>query len=154
LPAGVVWTAVLALTRVLLAVRRPTTTWHLAPVLLAGAWPWLTGQALRTGDRAAGRGLAGTGAVGFGVAGLGLSRADLLRGPTVFASPAVEALALAGATALLVVLVGLRRAFRTLRTRTAWVGAEQIAVPRRRGAGGTTWCWWDDVVLVEGTPTS
>lgn len=39
--AGVGWTAMVALVWVLLAVLRPTTTWHLAPVLLAAAWPWV-----------------------------------------------------------------------------------------------------------------
>ena len=39
----------------LLGVWRPTTTWHLAPLLLASAWPWVVGQDIASGDAAARR---------------------------------------------------------------------------------------------------
>lgn len=140
--SGVGWTAAVALAWVLLAMWRPTTTWHLAPVLLAGAWPWVVGQDLRAGDRATASRLGWAGAAGFVVAALvtlGLARADLLRGPTVlgFRSATTEAFVLAGAAAMLLVLVGLRKAFRTPAARSAWAGSERLATS-------------DDVVMVEG----
>ncbi|MGI9000841.1 MAG: glutaredoxin family protein [Pseudonocardia sp.] len=112
------WSAVVALAWVLLALWQPTTTWHLVPTLLAGVWPWMTGQDLRAGDRLAAARLGGAGVAGFVVsalATLGLSRAELLRGPTIlgFSSATTEALVLAGATAVTVVLVNLLRMLRT-----------------------------------------
>lgn len=140
--SGVGWTVAVALAWVLLAMWRPTTTWHLAPVLLAGAWPWVVGQDLRAGDRSAASRLGWAGAAGFVVASLvtlGLTRADLLRGPTVlgFHSATAEALVLAGAAAVLLVLIGLVRAFRRPVARSAWVGSEQLASS-------------EDVAMVEG----
>ncbi len=140
--SGAGWTAAVALGWVLLALWRPTTTWHLAPVMLAAAWPWVTGQDLRAGDRAAGVRLGWAGAAGFGVSvvvTLGLSVADLLRGPTVLGFPSAtsEALVAGGAAAVLVVLVGLLRVLRTPAARSAWVGSERVASS-------------DDVVMVEG----
>jgi uncharacterized protein (DUF427 family)/glutaredoxin len=142
LGSGAGWTVAVALGWVLLALWRPTTTWHLAPVLLAAAWPWVTGQDLRTGDRAAGVRLGWAGAAGFAVSAsvtLGLSAAGLLRGPTVLGFPGAtgEALAAGAAAAVLMVLVGLLRVMRTPAARSAWVGAERVASS-------------DDVVLVEG----
>ena len=139
---GGLWTAAVVVGWVLLAVWRPTTTWHLAPVLLAAAWPWVVGQDVRSGDRRgairiAVAGLAGL-AVTVGVT-LGLARADLLRGPTFggFGDVVGEGLVLGGAAALVAVLVGLRRALRTAVARSAWVGEHRIATS-------------DDVVMVEG----
>lgn len=142
LGSGVGWTAAVALAWVLLAMWRPTTTWHLAPVLLAGAWPWVVGQDLRAGDRSGASRLGWAGAAGFVVAALvtlGLARADLLRGPTVlgFRSATTEALVLAGVAAMLLVLVGLVTVFRRPVARSAWVGSERLASS-------------DDVVRVEG----
>jgi len=130
---GALWTA---------AVLRPSTTWHLAPVLLAAAWPWVVGQDVRAGDRRGAVRIAAAGLAGFVVtlvATLGLAGSELLRGPTFsgFGDVVGEALLLGGAGALLVVLVGLRRALRTALSRSAWVGEQQIAVS-------------DDVVIVEG----
>lgn len=142
LRSGVGWTAVVALAWVLLALWRPGTTWHLAPVLLAAAGPWVAGQDLRTGDRGAAVALGWAGAAGFVVSALvtwGLAAADLLRGPTVlgFATPVGEALASGAAAAALTVLVGLLRATRAPVARSAWLGTERVASS-------------DDVVLVEG----
>lgn len=115
LPVGAVaavWAVGLAVIWVLLSVWQPTTTWHLAPVLLAGAWPWMTGRDLRSGARSGAVGLVLAGAGGFAVSALataGLDRADLLRGPTVlgFPSATVESVVLAGTTVVLVVAVTL-----------------------------------------------
>ena len=142
LRAGAGWTAAVALVWMLLTVWQPTTTWHLAPVLLAAAWPWVAGQDLRGGDRSALSRLLVSGVGGFAVAAattLALSRLGLLGGPTVlgFADPAVEGLVLGGASALLVVLLGLGRALRTPVGRSAWVGTTRVAAS-------------DGVVLVEG----
>ncbi|WP_308283471.1 DUF427 domain-containing protein [Pseudonocardia nigra] len=140
--AGAGWSAAVALGWVLLALWRPAASWHLAPALLAAAWPWVVAQDLRVGDRVAGTRVAWAGAAGFvfaAVVTFGLSAAGLLRGPTVLGFPAAtaEALAAGAAGALVVVLVGLLRARRTPVTRSAWVGAERLAAS-------------DDVVLVEG----
>lgn len=142
LGSGVGWTVVVALAWVLLAVWRPTTTWHLAPVLLAGALPWVVGQDLRAGDRSGPARVGWAGAGGFVVAALvtlGLARADLLRGPTLlgFGSATTEALVLGGATAALLVLLGVLRALRRPVARSAWVGSERLASS-------------DKVVMVEG----
>jgi len=142
LGSGVGWTAMMALAWVLLAVWRPTTTWHLAPMLLAAAWPWVTGQDLRTGDRSALARLFWSGAAGVVVAAavtLGLSWAGLLGGPTVLGFPDAmsESLALGAVAALGMVLAALPRLLRTPRSRSAWVGSERVASS-------------DDVVTVEG----
>lgn len=112
------WTAAVGLVWLLLALWRPTTTWHLAPVLLAGAWPWVTAWDLRAGDRSGAARLVLAGTVGFAASVLvtvGLSQADLMRGPTLlsFPSPISEALVLAGAVVVLIVLAGLLKLLRT-----------------------------------------
>ena len=42
--AGLIWTLVVAVVWSLLVVWRPTTTWHIAPLILAATWPWIVGQ--------------------------------------------------------------------------------------------------------------
>jgi hypothetical protein len=114
---GAALTIVVVLGWVALGLWRPTTTWHLAPVLVAGAWPWLLWQAPPTGGR---RGLARlltAATVGFAAAGLttlALSTAELLRGPTLpgFTAVPTEALVLSGGTTVLAVLLGLLRTMR------------------------------------------
>ncbi len=139
---GATWTVVVALVWVALALWRPNTTWHLAPVLLAAAWPWVTGQDLRTGDRRAVPRLLLAGAVGLAAATivtLALSRAGLLTGPTIAgtSTATVESLVFGAAAACLIVAVGLLRVFRTPAARSAWLGSQQVASS-------------PDVVVVEG----
>lgn len=140
--SGAAWTAVVGLVWVLLAAWQPTTTWYLAPLLLAGAWPWLVEQDLRAGERSAAGRVAGAGATGFGVAALvtlGLGQFDLLRGPTTLGlgNAAIESLVLAAVAALVPVLLGLRKLFRAPTARSVWVGSQRLASS-------------DDVVMVEG----
>ncbi len=109
---GAVWAVGLAVIWVLLSVLQATTTWHLAPVLIAGVWPWMSARDLRAagGFGAVGLILAGVGAFAVSAAATAaLSWAELLRGPTIpgFPSPTVESVVLAGATAVLVVAVTL-----------------------------------------------
>ncbi len=139
---GLLWTAAIVVVWVLLAWWRPTTTWHLAPVLLAAAWPWMAGQDARGGDRRAVARIAGAGVAAVAVtvlATLGLSGAGLLRGPALggFADVVTESLVLGALAGALAVVVGLPRALRRAVTWSAWVGEHRVAVS-------------DDVVVVEG----
>lgn len=113
--AGAAWTVVAGLLWLALALWRPTTTWHLAPALMAGAWPLLV-QARPTRGRGGRVRVLTVGVGGFAAAGLttlALSEANLLRGPTLpgFTAAATEALVPAGGAALLAVLLGM---FRTM----------------------------------------
>ena len=117
LRAAIGWTLALTVLWLLLAAWRPATTWHLGPLFVAAAAPWLVGQGLRTGDRRAVSRLAAAAGVGLLVAATAtaaLEVAGLLRGPTVlgFPAPWTEALALAGAGAALAAVPGLLRALR------------------------------------------
>ncbi|MDK3257366.1 hypothetical protein [Blastococcus capsensis] len=113
----VFWTLAVGLVWVTLAAWRPTTTWHLAPALLAGVAPWVVAQDARAGDRRAVRRVVGAAVTGLVVSVLVtwvLASAGLLRGPTIpgFADPLVESSILAGAGALLAAAFGVRRAMR------------------------------------------
>jgi uncharacterized protein (DUF427 family)/glutaredoxin len=139
----VLWTGAAAVGWIALAVWRPTTTWHLAPLLLAAAAPWVVGQDQRAGDR---RGLPRVAAAALAGVLVGvlltvvLAAAGLLRGPTIpgFSDSRTESLVLAGAGAVLAGLVGVRTALRRApTTRSAWVGEHLLARS-------------DDVVMVEG----
>lgn len=115
--AGVALTIAVGLLWLVLTLWRPTTTWHLAPVLVAVAWPWLLWQARPPSEPGGLLRLVMAATVGFGAAGLttlALSGADLLRGPTLpgFTAASTEALVLAGGTAALAVLLGMFRAVR------------------------------------------
>lgn len=111
-PPGLIWTLAVAVVWVLLVLWRPTTTWHLAPPLMAAAWPWVAGQDLCRSDPKARRALL-TASAGALAASVGLTAAlgsaGRLDGPTWTgaATPGVEALALAGAATLLATLAGL-----------------------------------------------
>jgi hypothetical protein len=76
--AAAVWVA--------LALWRPTSTFHLAPALVAAAWPWLLRDpALPAGARDARRATAGAAAVALASAGV-LLALDAMRGPTLWGS--------------------------------------------------------------------
>jgi glutaredoxin len=115
--AGAALTMAVVLLWAVLALWRPTTTWHLAPVLVAGAWPWLLSQAGPSHERGRPARLLMVAVAGFAAAGLAtllLSAVGLLRGPTLpgFTSVSTEAVVLAGATMALAVLFGLLRVVR------------------------------------------
>ena len=105
LSPGFIWTLVVVVAWSALVVWRPTTTWHLAPSILASAWPWVVGQDSACGDRSARSRimLAGGAGLSAAVATTGvLSASGRLDGPTWTGSgtPANEALLLSvgGAT--------------------------------------------------------
>ncbi len=137
------WTVLVALVWVLLAAWRPSTTWHLAPVLLGGAAPWVVGQDLRGGDRSAIPRVVAAAVAGAAVSALvtwALWSGGLLAGPTVlgFPGPAIEAFTFAGVASVLALLLGGARAQRRRPTAwTAWHGPTRVAVS-------------EDVVVVEG----
>jgi uncharacterized protein (DUF427 family)/glutaredoxin len=139
----VLWTLTGGLVWVALAMWQPTTTWHLAPMLLAAAAPWAVAQDLRAGDRRALPRLRAAAVAGLLVSVLVtwvLAATGLLRGPPLpgFPDPPAESLVLAGAGAVVAALLGARRALRKPpATRSAWVGEHMLARS-------------DDVVTVEG----
>ncbi len=140
--AALMWTLAATALWILLAAWRPTTTWHLGPLLAAAAAPWVLGQDLLGGDRRAAPRLAVAAVAGFLAAAAAtsvLSAAGLLRGPTVpgLPRPWMEPLVLAAAGAALAVVPGLRRAGRTPIARSAWLGDRMLAHS-------------EDVVIVEG----
>jgi hypothetical protein len=104
---GAVWTVAASLAWLALALWRPTTTWHLAPVLVAGGWPWLVGRT--AGLRFQLAGIAG--AIAAMTMTLALAGLGLLRGPTVLTPTGapIEAMVLVGATATLVLVIGTLR---------------------------------------------
>ncbi|PFG33840.1 glutaredoxin domain-containing protein [Sanguibacter antarcticus] len=122
LATGLVWTLVVAAVWSVLVAWRPTTTWHLVPLMLAAAWPWAVGQAASArdpSDRASSARrhivLAGTGGL-VSAAALSwlLSAVGRLEGP-IWAgagSPLTEALVLAAVGAAVATVVGLARTVR------------------------------------------
>lgn len=140
--AGPWWTAAVAATWLALALWRPSTTWHLAPLLLAAAWPWVVGQDQSHGDLASRRKVAAAGGAGLAIAALttaALAATGHMEGPTWTGSgsPVVEALVLAAAGSLVATLAGLARTVRRSTGASARVGSRTFATS-------------DDVVLVEG----
>lgn len=130
--AGFVWTLVVAVAWVLLVAWRPTTTWHLAPLLMAAAWPWVVGQDLSAGDPRARRRvlMAGAGGLAAGsVLTAMLALAGRLEGPTWTGAgtPVGEAFLLAGAGALVATLVGVMRTARRTTTASARLGTRSFA---------------------------
>ena len=114
---GLIWTIVVAVAWSLLVAWRPTTTWHLAPLVLAAAWPWVVGQDTTSRDRSARRRimLSGFGGLGAALALTGvLGSAGRLDGPTWTGSgnPVVEALLLSIAGAGIATTIGLLRTAR------------------------------------------
>jgi hypothetical protein len=81
---GAVGTGLIALVWIGLAVWRPTVTYHLAPFLVAGAWPFLLRRGpLRVANADALRAAAAAFAVAIACA-LVLMLADAMRGPTLW----------------------------------------------------------------------
>ncbi len=140
--AGLVLTLVVAVVWILLVAWRPTTTWHLAPLLMAAAWPWVVGQDLSASDPTARRGIliAGAGGLAAGSALTAiLALAGRLDGPTWTGAgtPVGEAFLLTAAGALVATLVGLMRTVRRTMTASARLGTRSFASS-------------EDVVNVEG----
>lgn len=113
---GGTWTLVVAVTWGALAAWRPTTTWHLAPLMLAAAWPWVVRTTPPRGVPAPTRLVAQSAALGVSAALLVsviLWAANLLRGPTWWGSGPVlveaVAMALAGAAPFVLPILVRRR---------------------------------------------
>lgn len=95
---GVAVSVVVAAVWVGLATWRPTSTFHFAPLIAAGAWPYLLRRGpLRVAALDAGRAAVAAG-VFVAVVGIGLHVAGLLRGPTLWGGGAavVEVMLAAG----------------------------------------------------------
>lgn len=142
LSTGLTWTIVVAVVWSVLVAWRPTTTWHLAPLILAAAWPWVAGQDTSPGDPSARRRilLAGGGGLGAALALTGVLHATgRLEGPTWTGSgtPVVEALLLSVTGAVIATTLGLLRTVRRTTSASARLGTSPIATS-------------DDVVTVEG----
>ncbi len=139
---GLVGTLVIGVLWSVLAAWRPATTWHLAPLILAAAWPWVVGQDASAGDPSARRRILLAGAAGLGAAlaltGV-LSAAGRLDGPTWTGSgtAGLEALLLSVGGAAVATTLGLLRTVRRTASASARVGTTQVATS-------------DDVVTVEG----
>lgn len=139
---GLIWTLVIAVAWTVLAAWRPTTTWHLAPLILAAAWPWVVGQDTSPGDPSARQRilLAGSGGLGAALALTGvLAAAGRLDGPTWTGSgtPVVEALLLSVGGAAIATTLGLLRTVRRTTRASARLGISLVATS-------------DDIVTVEG----
>ena len=132
LSPGLLWTLAVALVWSVLVVWRPTTTWHLAPLILAAAWPWVVGQDASPGDGSA-RGrilLAGGSGLGAAVAITGvLFAAGRLDGPTWTGSGTalIEALLLSVGGAAVATASGLLRTMRRTRSASARLGTSLVA---------------------------
>ena len=142
LSAGLTWTIVVAVVWSVLVAWRPTTTWHLAPLILSAAWPWVVGQDVSPGDPTARRRilLAGGGGLSVALALTGvLSATGRLDGPTWTGSgtPVVEALLLALGGTAIATTVGLLRTVRRTTSASARLGTSLVATS-------------DDIVTVEG----
>ena len=140
--AGVIWTIVVAVLWSVLVWWRPTTTWHLAPLILAAVWPWVAGQDIPSRDPTARRRilLAGGGGLSAALALTGvLSSAGRLEGPTWNGSgtPVVEALLLAAGGASIATVMGLLGTMRRRTHASARVGTSLVATS-------------EDIVTVEG----
>ncbi len=140
--AGLIWTLVVAVAWSLLVVWRPTTTWHIAPLILAATWPWVVGQDAKTRDPSARRQIVLAAAGGLGAAWAltaGMTLAGRLRGPmwTGSGSPVVESLLLAVCGSVIAMATGLLRTVRRTTSASARLGTSHVATS-------------DDIVMVEG----
>lgn len=142
LSAGLIWTLVVAVAWSALVAWRPTTTWHLAPLILAAAWAWVVAQDTSSRDPSARRHimLAGGGGLGAALTLTGvLSAAGRLDGPTWTGSgtPVVEALLLSLCGAAIATAMGLLRTVRRTTSASARLGTSHVATS-------------DDIVTVDG----
>jgi len=142
LSAGLIWTLVVAVVWSGLVAWRPTTTWHLAPLILAAAWPWVVGQDTTSRDPSARRRilLAGSGGLGAALTLTGvLAAAGRLDGPTWPGSgnAVVEALLLSVGGAVIATTMGLLLTARRTSSASARLGTNVVATS-------------DDIVTVEG----
>ena len=125
-----------------LVVWRPPTTWHLAPLILASASPWVVGQDSAPGARSARSRIMLAGGEGLSAAlaltGV-LSAFGRLDGPTWTGSgtPVTEALLLSVGGAAIATTVGLLRTMRRTTSASARLGTSLVATS-------------DDLVMMEG----
>lgn len=130
--AGLTWTLVIAVAWSVLVAWRPTTTWHLAPLILAAAWPWVVGQGSPSGDPPARRRIMVAGGAGLSAAlaltGV-LSAYGRLDGPTWTGSgtSVAEALLLCVVGAVIATTVGMLRTIRRPTSASARLGASEVA---------------------------
>lgn len=142
LGAGLTWTMVVAVAWSVLVAWRPTTTWHLAPLILAATWPWVVGQDTSPGDPSARRRILLAGGAGLSVAlaltGM-LAASGRLDGPTWTGSgnPVTEALLLSVGGAAIATTLGLLRTVRRTTHASARLGTTPVATSA-------------DIVTVEG----
>ncbi|MGI8702131.1 MAG: DUF427 domain-containing protein [Nocardioidaceae bacterium] len=142
LSPGFIWTLLVAVVWSAPVVWRPTTTWHLAPLILASAWPWVVGQDSASGDHSARSRIMLAGGAGLSAAmaltGV-LSASGRLDGPTWTGSgtPVIEALLLSVGGAVIATTVELLRTVRRTNSASARVGTSLVATS-------------DDIVTVEG----
>ena len=142
LSPGLIWTLVVAVVWSVLVFWRPTTTWHLAPLILASAWPWVVGQDSASGDHSARSRIMLAGGAGLSAAAAltgALSASGRLDGPTWTGSgtPVIEALLLSIGGAAIATTVGLLRTMRRATSASARLGTSLVATS-------------DDIVTVEG----
>ncbi len=114
LGSGISWTIVVAAVWSVLVAWRPTTTWHLAPLLLAATWPWIVGQSPSSHETSSRRHIVLAGSGGLASALILtwiLSSAGRLDGPTWTGSgtPVAEALLLSVVGAVIATTAGLLR---------------------------------------------
>jgi len=139
---GLTWTLAVAVVWSLLVAWRPTTTWHLAPLILASAWPWVVGEDTTPRDPGARRRILLAGGAGLAAAlaltGV-LSSWGRLAGPTWTGSgnPLVEALLLSVGGAAIATTLGLLRTVRRTTSARARLGTGLVATS-------------DNIVTVEG----
>lgn len=139
---GLIWTTVVAVVWFVLVAWRPTTTWHLAPLILAAAWPWVVGQEASSGEASARRRILLAGGGGLGVAGAltaVLASTGRLDGPTWTGSgnTVAEALLLSVGGAAVATTISLLRTMRRTTSASAWLGTSHVVTS-------------EDIVTVEG----
>ena len=139
---GLVWTLIIAVVWTVLVAWRPTTTWHIVPLILAATWPWVVGQDATSHDPSARRRIVLAAGSGLGVTWAltaVMAMTGRLSGPTWTGSgsPVVESLVLAVVGSAVAMAMGLMRTVRRTTGASARLGTSQVVKS-------------DDVVFVEG----